>query len=1775
MLLTFCKKYLDIKGHKMGNLDKILEYIKNNEVSSLTSDDWCKLLATYPQFSPKCNIFNNFTTQNWVDLISAQVQFATIFDKWDDLTESQMKDLLILYPSLYKKMDVRKIKSNKLIDLILVQPHLSEIKEINDNMDEEVWYNAIQEGQTEAAIYRLEWENFHSDKILDIMETLEVAQRCNTNFWVRALKENSDFINECKCLDKFSIEQWCNLLSHNSFFGEKCPILDKISIEQWVNIIVNNQYSAKYFTDWDKLTIEQWNNLFCFSFEEVYQNCNIWDKITDTKFWAKRISLDPSCADKHQYWNEFSSDDWIIILCKQPQFADKCCKWNEFSSNNWTLLLKYQTQFADREELTFEKICTFTEYNWHVLLKVIDDFEKIRANKGEELDWSYLVTTCPGYLEKCKKWDSFTAQDWSIVLIKYPELETKCDKWDEFSGSNWAELLRVRIQFFEKCDKWDEFFGSDWERFMQMQAEEYAPRFVKYWDKFNKNTQYWILLYCPKLKEYCNCWDKFSEDQWRELIKEYPEMQKEKEKLALIENSAFNSNVDSLSNNIIENVTIQIAKDTNNMESIDDLDNNNIPFDLPEITENCLSLSFSTLTKLSIKLQDKYNIKSFNSLYQFNLDDAENEDKNIIEDLKNKWQHGNWILSDLPCKSLINQNNPKDTNINIILTKINNANIIFTKLKKVNIKTIGDFLNFNDFDNTTLKQEDKETCKRFRDKCLKARLEEYSKKQRNYSNILESKKLACEIESENQNLLSTSTTQEALQQTIFPKSTSTSIDNQDDDNLPLDLPIEDITYRYLSLSFSTLTNISKELQDKYNIKSFMSLYQFNLDDTDNEDKELIEDLKNKWQHGNWILSYLPCELLVNKNYPRDTTSKILIKLKNANIKTIGDFLNFNNFHLTKLTLRDKEICGSFRDNCLRNGIIEFIEAQRKYMEKLRSQRLVIDDTNFDFPNISISWDYFSISFSTLTQISKELQNKYNIKSFTSLCQFNLDNAENEDKNIIKDLKNKWQHGNWILSDLPCKSLINQNAPKDTNINIILKKINNANIKTIGDFLNFNDFENTTLKPEDKETCKRFREICLEYGIEAYSEKQRNYSNTLAPKKLACEIERNIQKLLSASTTKEALQQILGDSFSKDYLDCYLDYYISKVIYGETLETIANRVTKTRSRIGQIVEQEIPTALQKITWWNTLCKTFFSKFGYISTNSALEAKGNELLDNDLGKVIVHYLSTVYQQLNIGTKLMVDPNIHSEKELECLKERIIAQLISQGCSEISKEDFLKKCSVIMEYFTELNLEKEYISNNSLWDILKPVGKGDTVKLQTPKEFIRQHNIIVEPTLRDDIIKMMRNKGYKGNIPKNYFAVSLNLAVHSQTGLKFKYILNEDLPKLSNELLNNIVTFIKNELETSYCVNLDQVCEIYQLYQVTPFMLKAILKNENALPDVIYSNTSTQIWKNDSEIQGVQGWLEKKLENAEYEISYKEIKKEANPKGYQDGVIANAINSSEKILSGGEFNSYYLLHIKKLKLDTETLSPICSTIEEKQMLSIEDIFNSHNQLCLDLGIKDARLLSSILKKNTPYYVDYPTVAFNKESSQTLIDMGLNFIKEEKWRTKEQIDKFYKEKSFNSQWLLLKNHPEIILIAENHVSHKEKIGWKEEYREVVKNLAKKALENSQKKYLKIGEFSYPYTYGNLKEQLPQLQYTSWNETLIRESLKNTEEFVVTGCNDSIFFIKEDSLNTFEDICLWIKKEEISPATDIIKYLTTQGIISDNWLNNKEFLETLRKEND
>ena len=824
------------------------------------------------------------------------------------------------------------------------------------------------------------------------------------------------------------------------------------------------------------------------------------------------------------------------------------------------------------------------------------------------------------------------------------------------------------------------------------------------------------------------------------------------------------------------------------------------------------------------------------------------------------------------------------------------------------------------------------------------------------------------------------------------------------------------------ISLSTLTGITEEMQQKYNINSIKSLCEFDLSTAADEDKELLGKLQNTWQPGNWLFSNLPCRVL----FVNHSDVNNIGRLYRAGIKTVGDFMACDDFSKTTLSAANQNACRIFRSRCRQSGVEEFIVRQQAYHEKLWKKKLEqypvtnVIEPNYDFckfENAPLN------SFVLTDPLKSELQFEY--------------------RQIYPDWKNL--------------SFSTENLSENPGNKRELKDIFAKNIKTLGDFLKY-DFE--VHDELDGNTKRKIKTI---------------QGNIFPVEEPPIDIAQKILEIKSAQDNKTALKVILGSSVE----DTYLDSYIKHIIEGKTQCEVAESQGVSGARIGQITGDVIDAL--KVKWWDKYCEEFFSKFGRISTINAIEAKGNELLGNGFGKVIAKCLEKKYKA---GAKVLKDTNVHPDDELDILSEQLVMELVSSGKDRITKNEFLDVCSKsLTKYFDNLALDTEYISNDSLWDILKPAGRnvdaGNTVRLINARDFIRKHNILKSPMLRNDIETAMRAAGYAGNIPKNNFADRLDLVVYDQDGKEYKYILSEDLPSLPEDLLAEIFDYIGSELKKSFFINLEQVCNSdtfgERLQNITPLMLKAILKKEPAL-DVIYDNSSTQIWKK-GEIISLQGFLEQKLKDANKKVLRSELFDIA--KGYDTIALDNAVNSSDKILTGGERSELYYLHTDNFKPDMTKLEPIFITIENETVVSVKKLFDMHRKICAESEIEDARLLSSLLKKSSSYYVDYPTVSLDRELAKTLREMGEEFIKSANWRSKEEIDKFYEEQHYKSQWLVLQNHPDLFPIAENYVAHRENIGWKDEYAAELLDIADKTLKESGKKYMKIGSFYYAYRWS------------------------------------------------------------------------------------------------
>ena len=684
-------------------------------------------------------------------------------------------------------------------------------------------------------------------------------------------------------------------------------------------------------------------------------------------------------------------------------------------------------------------------------------------------------------------------------------------------------------------------------------------------------------------------------------------------------------------------------------------------------------------------------------------------------------------------------------------------------------------------------------------------------------------------------------------------------ENEYEFSIPYDPPWLQDTALF-EFSFSSLTDMQEELQTKYNIKNIKSLCEFDLKNALPEDMDEISKLQKKWQPGNWLLSDLSCIILFTKHTKHIRIGDIIRRLKMAGIRTIGDFVSCQDFESTKLSAINIKKCQNFQKKCKEEAKFEnFIADQLVYREKLWEKKFA----EYPVENV-IEPNYECCKFEN-APLNSFIQEKY----ITDPARYELQ----REYRLI--------YPNWEKLRFTPDNFINIPGNKKE-----LKKIFCDNIKTLADFLKYDFGVHDELNVNTKRKIKTIQK------------------NIFPVEEPLVDIEQKILEIQSAQDTKAALKIILGNIVE----DTYLDSYIESVVEGKTQKEIAKAKGVTGTRIGQIVDEVTDTLLIVVKWWDKYCEEFFSKFGRISAISAVEAKGNELLGNGLGKVIAKCLEKTYKVL--GKKVLMDSHVHTAEDLEFLNEQLMSELFSSGKNTITKNEFVDVCFNPLKKYIEglgFNFDAEYITSESLWDVLKPAGRntngGKTVSLMSPREFIRQQNILnSEPMLRNDIIKAMRRAGFSGCIPENNFASRLDLVVVQQIGKEYKYMLFEQLPELPDGLLSDIADFIKEKLRNINFIDLEEVCNKFsgQLQDITPFMLKGILKKGNILNEVYFDNSSTQIW-NKGEIIGLQGLLEEKLKAANKKVLQKELFLIAKNKGYDISSFHNVLNSSGKILTG----------------------------------------------------------------------------------------------------------------------------------------------------------------------------------------------------------------------------------------------------------------------------------
>ena len=350
----------------------------------------------------------------------------------------------------------------------------------------------------------------------------------NTNDWILILKKQPQLYNKCpkRILRSFKEDELIELLASQPQLYDKWNI--SISDSGKFALLERNSKVAEYFTanDWYNLLLyyhKSKNSKYSGSL--IFDNCSKWNEFTKDN-WLLILRLFPELADKCTKWNEFNNKEWILLLKEEPRLIKKCTTWDKFTKDNWIYLLKEFPELSDK----CTKWDSFTADEWYDLLLAHPKFikkynELIKSAKGIVLDPSTLISLFknnPQLIDEFDSWEKFTKNDWIHLLSGLPKLADKCTIWSEFSNRDWISLLDQNPQFATKCDLWEKFTKNDWIHLLSG-LPELADK-CTIWSEFSNRDWILLLKQNPQFVTKCESWEKFTKYEWLYLLKRFPRL---------------------------------------------------------------------------------------------------------------------------------------------------------------------------------------------------------------------------------------------------------------------------------------------------------------------------------------------------------------------------------------------------------------------------------------------------------------------------------------------------------------------------------------------------------------------------------------------------------------------------------------------------------------------------------------------------------------------------------------------------------------------------------------------------------------------------------------------------------------------------------------------------------------------------------------------------------------------------------------------------------------------------------------------------------------------------------------------------------------------------------------------------------------------------------------------------------------------------------------------------------------------------------------------------
>lgn len=468
------------------------------------------------------------TSSELVDALIADNSLVSQFDTfslWELIENKDWQKLVLERPTFYKKMSgIAWFCASEWVELIIKNKNFIDIC--------------------------TKWDAFSKEDWLRLLPTID-----------------EKYLKKCKCWKNFSPDNWVDILIRYPNLATKCKSFDSFKEKQW-NILLSKQPNLWVYSEKE-------------SRKKIMQTGVVSDglslKSLSVYDWKKLIKQNPKNFEKLNSLKIFSIDDCIELLqLKDKAIIEKFDKWADLRKVDWDkldteVLKEYAKKYKNGRRSLLERHPAYlkakkswsgwSEDPFPYSIALTEDFSIIEYIEDiQTLDtasWEVILNTDKRYLSKCpiksmsphnavrlisieeslfEKYDTskFKTGDWATLIKQNPKFADKCTTWD-FTPTEWREILKVAPQLIEKCNCLDwistYFLAEHCEKYQIL--EKYIPsksvekikqdptfiRECKCKNKISSTDWFDLLNTYPQLREYCDCYLNFTNDESIELIK--------------------------------------------------------------------------------------------------------------------------------------------------------------------------------------------------------------------------------------------------------------------------------------------------------------------------------------------------------------------------------------------------------------------------------------------------------------------------------------------------------------------------------------------------------------------------------------------------------------------------------------------------------------------------------------------------------------------------------------------------------------------------------------------------------------------------------------------------------------------------------------------------------------------------------------------------------------------------------------------------------------------------------------------------------------------------------------------------------------------------------------------------------------------------------------------------------------------------------------------------------------------------------------------------------